>query len=137
MHAGAEPAAGQGAGLPPQPGTRHRGGAGRGDNFRGRGGSQQMPYRSGPPPGSGSGGIFLQDRPVPPPSQKITDAENVLIPATKGRMFPMGAAEVPGRRGYGSKGTAITLRTNYFSVETTFEAGRPEQPQKDAPPLRA
>lgn len=32
---------------------------------------------------------------------------------------------VPGRRGYGNKGTKVVLRTNYFKLTTAYEANQP------------
>jgi hypothetical protein len=34
----------------------------------------------------------------------------------------------PGRRGYGTKGKTIVLRTNYFAMTTAYEAKQPENP---------
>ncbi|KAK3675877.1 hypothetical protein LTR78_004069 [Recurvomyces mirabilis] len=137
-------------------GDSFRGGGGnRGDSFRGRGRgrggdggrdgggqdnrpqggfrgppgggqTQQFAFR-GPPPG-GAGGIYLGGAPVPIPAKAITDLENSLVPVTRDNSFPLGSTTVPGRRGYGTKGTPIILRTNYLSITTAFEAGKPEQP---------
>ena len=95
---------------------RGRGGSDRGDGRgRGRGGppgvgqSMQMTSR-GPPPGSVSGGIY--GGPAPAPDSTITASENALIAVTRDQMFD----GFPGRRGYGTKGKQIVLRTNYFKL---------------------
>jgi len=47
---------------------------------------------------------------------------------TRGRMFPLGVegAQVPGRRGYGTKGRSIILRTNYLRINTAYESNKPD-----------
>lgn len=93
-----------------QPGGRGRGGGGP----PGTGQSMQMPSR-GPPPGSGSGGIF--GGPAPQPDPTITAAEDALVAVTRGQMID----GFPGRRGYGTKGKKIVVRTNYFRLNTAHE----------------
>lgn len=64
------------------------------------------------------------NQPVTPPDPAITAAENALVVQTKGKIID----DFPGRSGYGSKGKAIVLRTNYFSLTTAFEANMNEVP---------
>lgn len=61
---------------------------------------------------------------VAPPDPKITAAEDALALQTKGKIID----GFPGRSGYGTKGKAIILRTNYFSLTTAYEAKQPEVP---------
>ncbi|RMY49126.1 hypothetical protein D0865_07676 [Hortaea werneckii] len=104
-----------------------RGGRGDAGGGRGRGGVQQMTMRSGPP-GGGQGGIFLEGQPVPKPDGAITATEDELVKTTRDRTFTLGTegALVPGRRGYGTQGKAITLRTNYFVIKTAAELNLPQ-----------
>ncbi|KAI7191262.1 Piwi-domain-containing protein [Hortaea werneckii] len=104
-----------------------RGGRGDASGGRGRGGPQQMPMRSAPP-GAGRGGIFLEGQPVPTPDAAITATEDELVKTTRDRTFPLGTegALVPGRRGYGTQGKAITLRANYFVIKTAAELNMPQ-----------
>ncbi|KAK3709738.1 hypothetical protein LTR37_010765 [Vermiconidia calcicola] len=135
---------GRGDGQPSKGGDRGGGGGGRGDRgggsdrgsgrgdrggggdrggFRGRGGGGppargqdvQMASR-GPPTPRAVGGIFIGAAPAPDPS--ITAAENALVAATRGQTID----GFPGRRGYGTKGKPIVLRTNYFKLNTTFDS---------------
>ncbi|KAF2860662.1 Piwi-domain-containing protein [Piedraia hortae CBS 480.64] len=96
------------------PGGGPRGGGGgfRGGPRGGRGGG------NGPPPGSGQGGIYLEREQPQAPDAAITALENELVPLTRDKMFPIGSGQikVPGRRGYGTKGTPIVLRTNYLKI---------------------
>ncbi|KAK5130161.1 hypothetical protein LTR08_002415 [Meristemomyces frigidus] len=84
-----------------------------------------MAFRGGPPP---AGAIYLDGQQPSLPDPLITAAENALVKVTRDRQFPIGieGATVPGRRGYGTKGTAITLRSNYFTITTAFEGKTPE-----------
>ncbi|KAK5111366.1 hypothetical protein LTR62_005206 [Meristemomyces frigidus] len=128
--AGGRGGGGRGGGVGGRGGGPQRSG-GRGDRRgyaapRGGGsGPQSMPYRPGP---ANVGGIYLDGAPVPAPSQAITKAEDALVLATRGKSFPLGDATVPGRRGYGTKGQSIVLRTNYFAIATTSEENKPDVP---------
>ena len=77
----------------------------------------QMTSR-GPPPPSASGGIFLGS--PPPPDPNVTATEDALVKATRGKMFD----GFSGRRGYGTKGKNIVLRTNYFRLNTAYEGAQ-------------
>lgn len=57
-------------------------------------------------------------QPVPQPDPQITADENALVKVMKGRNFePFSEGmSFPGRRGYGTKGRPIVLRTNYFKL---------------------
>ncbi|EME45593.1 hypothetical protein DOTSEDRAFT_71332 [Dothistroma septosporum NZE10] len=101
---------GRGDGGPPR---------GRGDFRGGRGGGAQMAMR-GPPPGRG--GIYLDGQPIPQPDPEVRNAEDALVKETRGKMFD----GFPGRRGYGTKGRQIVLRTNYFTLTTAYEAKEEE-----------
>ncbi|KAK3110280.1 hypothetical protein LTR53_015586, partial [Teratosphaeriaceae sp. CCFEE 6253] len=72
--------------------------------------------------------MFSDGQPLPPPSAQITAAENETAKGTRGQMYPIGdhGATVPGRRGYGTKGAEIVLRTNYFALNTAYETNQPE-----------
>lgn len=69
---------------------------------------------------------------MPRPDPKITTDEDALVKTTRDRTFPLGVdgAQVPGRRGYGTLGTNIILRANYFTVKTAYELNAPEKAQK-------
>ncbi|CZT21747.1 uncharacterized protein RCC_07612 [Ramularia collo-cygni] len=86
---------------------------GRGGGGGGRGGSG-----GGPP---AQGGIYLAGEPIPPPDAKITAAEDELVKQTRDQMFE----NFPGRRGYGTKGKPIILRTNYLVMTTAYEEKTP------------
>ncbi|TKA72673.1 hypothetical protein B0A55_06284 [Friedmanniomyces simplex] len=88
-----------------------------------------MTHRPGPPPREiVRPGIYLEGQPVPPTPAHITQTENELVRSTRGQMFGIGTkgAMVPGRRGYGTQGTPIVLRTNYLTVTTAYEANQKE-----------
>ncbi|KAK4891707.1 hypothetical protein LTR27_009715 [Elasticomyces elasticus] len=116
-----------------QGGYRGRGNGqqrGGGGGYRGeRGGGMAM--RGGPPGGAlpprtakseetVDPGVYQAGAPIPVPDPRITQKENELVKSTRKQMFPIGVdgAEVPGRPGYGTKGKPITLRTNYFEIQT-------------------
>ncbi|UJO17421.1 uncharacterized protein CLAFUR5_06458 [Fulvia fulva] len=101
---------GRGDGGPPR-------GGGRGDFRGGRGGGMAM--RGGPP---GRGGIYLDGQPIPQPDAEVRSVEDALVKETRGKIID----GFPGRRGYGTKGKAITLRTNYFTLTTAYEAKKKE-----------
>jgi len=96
----------------------NRGGGGRG----GRGGPQTFAIHSGP---SETGGIYLASTPAPQPDARITQLENQLAAATRGKMVD----DFPGRPGYGTKGKPIILRANYFQLQTAYEIGKKELEQ--------
>ncbi|KAM3416787.1 hypothetical protein BST61_g8379 [Cercospora zeina] len=105
-----------------------QGGQGRGGGGPpGRGQPTQMAFR-GRGGGRGGGGpreypgIYMDSTPVAPPDANITAAENELALQTKGKFID----GLPGRPGYGTKGKAIVLRTNYFKITTAWEAKQPE-----------
>ncbi|EAU83532.1 QDE2 protein [Coprinopsis cinerea okayama7 len=108
----------------------YRGGAGRGGQDRGgapsyRGGRGGGGYdsgfrgRGGPPGGRGRGGfnqgpiIFAEDKPAQLPARLRDDSQNQLIQSFK---RAPATAERPLRPGYGTLGTPIILRTNFFAV---------------------
>ena len=86
-----------------------------------------MTFRGGLPGGQGGpppqGGIYLANQNPGDPDPNVTAEEDALVKVTRDRMFPLGTegAQVPGRRGYGTKGSKIVLRTNYFKITTSFE----------------
>ncbi|EME85099.1 uncharacterized protein MYCFIDRAFT_133529 [Pseudocercospora fijiensis CIRAD86] len=137
-------ARGRGDSAPSRGRGDYQGGGGRG-GFRGdrggggppgRGQSTQMSFRGGRGGGGGgggggSGGIYLSGSDVPQPDASITAAENALVPHTRDRMFDEspGFTGFPGRRGYATKGTPITLRTNYLKLTTAYELNMADQEQ--------
>ncbi|KAI5205762.1 Piwi-domain-containing protein [Aureobasidium subglaciale] len=95
-----------------------RGGRGGGAG-RGRGGSFQVPFHSGPPGNS----IFLEGN-VPQPDQAVQALEDTRVKATAGQIIHA----FPGRPGYGTKGVPIILRANYLHLKTAVETGKQEVP---------
>ncbi|CAK3879278.1 RNA interference gene silencing (Qde2) [Lecanosticta acicola] len=114
--------------------SQARGGGGRGDFQGGRGGGgrggrggapmqgqgAQLAFR-GPPPGRG--GIYMDSQQVPQPDANVRAAEDALVKHTRDQIID----GFPGRRGYGTKGKSIVLRTNYFTLTTAFEAKEREK----------
>ncbi|KAK6424685.1 hypothetical protein LTR95_016353, partial [Oleoguttula sp. CCFEE 5521] len=96
-----------------------------GGGFRG-GPPVDMAVRSGNPQNTAPeiGDVYLRDKPILAPDANVTNAEDALVQQTKGKMID----GMPGRSGYGTKGKKIVLRTNYFQLQTAFEANKPEVP---------
>ncbi|KAF8655729.1 hypothetical protein AX16_002966 [Volvariella volvacea WC 439] len=93
------------------------GGRGRGDFGGGRGGGRGG---FGGGAGRGRGGIFAPEQPAIVDKSK-TEAETALVLAFKG--LKLGDNEIPLRPNFGSAGTDIRLRANYFPInipKTTF-----------------
>ena len=109
--AGPSPGQGRGRGDGQSRGRGDRGGdRGRGHNTPPRAGQGTQMAIRGPPPDSEDGGIYIG--PAPPPNPQVTAAENALVAVTRDQVFD----GIPGRRGYGTKGKPIVLRTNYLEL---------------------
>lgn len=96
-----------------------RGGSGQrgGPSQRGGGGGARGGYGQSAPPG-----VFLSGQPVPPPNQKVTDAENKQVTLIKGQTID----GFPTRAGYGTRGTKITVRVNMFEINPNVDSGKAE-----------
>lgn len=68
--------------------------------------------------------LYSAGEQIPTPDAKITAAEDELVKQTRDKIID----GFPGRRGYGTKGKPIVLRTNYFAVTTAYEQNLPETP---------
>lgn len=91
------------------------GGGGRGGFDRGRGGPPGGGFRGGPRGRGGPGGpvIFAEGSPAQSPPRLSDTSHSDLVTSFKAlRVIP----DRPLRPGYGTLGTAITLRSNFFPI---------------------
>ncbi|KAF8637180.1 hypothetical protein AX17_002993 [Amanita inopinata Kibby_2008] len=103
----------RGGGPPSQSygGPPRGGGRGGGGGFEGRGGGGGG--RGGPPRGRGGPIIYAENRPAVLPPRLTDNSQNQLIQTFKSVSYNI---ERPLRPGYGTRGTPITLRANFFPV---------------------
>ncbi|PHH76233.1 hypothetical protein CDD82_4071 [Ophiocordyceps australis] len=96
-------------------GYRGGGGYGRGGH---RGGAHEGGYRGGRGPSAPVLAFTGNDDRIPDPDKKVTELENRVAKAHSSGTAKAGSTDIfPLRPAFGSRGDAVTLWANYFSVQ--------------------